>query len=367
MRILHVDSARGWRGGQNQVLLTAQGMAARGHAVWLACRSGGVLEARARAAGLDVLALPLGGGLSVRAAWRLRRLMGHLGIEVAQLHDPHALSAGALAALGRAGPRLVATRRVDFRLRGRLSRLKYARCGRVVAVSRAIAAVLERDGLGPDRVRVVHEGVRDRPPGAGGREILESLGVPPGARVVGNVAALVDHKDHATLLEAAARVVARDERAHFVVLGEGELRPRLEGQRRRLGLEGRVHLVGFREDVDALLPAFDVFCLSSHMEGLGTSVLDAMCFARPIVATAAGGIPDAVADGVSGRLVPPRDPAALAAALAELLVDPERGRELGRQARRRFEADFSAERMVEGTLAVFAEALGAPGQAAASS
>src|SRR6185436_7492315 len=104
--------------------------------------------------------------------------------------------------------------------------------------------------------------------------------------------------------------------------------------------------LGFRDDLDRLIPAFDVFCLSSHLEGLGTSLLDAMCFARPIVATAAGGIPEAVADGVSGCIVPVRAPAALAAALAGLLADGARRQVLGAAGRERFLRIFTAERMV---------------------
>jgi glycosyltransferase involved in cell wall biosynthesis len=355
-------------------MLTARGMAERGHRVWLACREGGALEQRARAAGLEVLPLPLGGDLSPRAALRLRAHGHRFGFEVAQLHDPHALSAGALAFLGlQAAPALVATRRVDFALRGRLSRLKYRRCARVIAVSRAIAGVLELDGLDPERIRVVHEGVADRAAGAGALKALAELGVPRGALVVGNVAALVDHKDHVTLLAAAARVVAREPRVHFVLLGEGELRPQLERQVESLGIGERVHLAGFRDDVDRLLPGFDVFCLSSHMEGLGTSILDAMCFGRAIVATSAGGIPDAVEDGVSGCLVPPRDPEGLAGALLRLLAHPEQARRLGAGARARYETAFSADRMVERTLAVLEEAVadrarrGPRAQAASSS
>jgi len=91
------------------------------------------------------------------------------------------------------------------------------------------------------------------------------------------------------------------------------------------------------------------------MEGLGTSLLDAMAFGVPVVATAAGGIPEAVVDGVTGRLVPPRDPPALAAALGEALADPGRRAAWGRAGRRRFEERFTADRMVEATLAVHAE------------
>jgi glycosyltransferase involved in cell wall biosynthesis len=364
MRVLHVDSAATWRGGQNQVLLAVRGMQAAGHEVALACRAGGVLAERARAAGLAVHALPLGGELDPRAAFALRRLVARLRPEVVQLHDPHALATGILATagLGRARPRRVATRRVDFRLRGALSRAKYRACEVVVAVSAAIADVLRRDGLPESRLRRVYEGVPDRAPQPGGREELRALGFAHDDLVIGNVAALTDHKDHATLLEALARVLAREPRARLLIVGEGELRADLEARALALGVKGRVVFTGFRADLDRLLPAFDVFCLSSHMEGLGTSLLDAMCFARPIVATAAGGIPEAVEDRVTGRLAPARDASALAEALLDVLRDPARAAAYGAAGRRRFEQRFTAARMVDESLRVYREALaeGAP-------
>jgi len=272
-------------------------------------------------------------------------------------HDPHAVGAAALAALVAPAERRVATRRVDFALHGAPSRWKYRRFARVVAVSQAIAAVLDRAGLERQRLRVVYEGVPPRPPQPGGREALRALGLPEDALVVGNVAALTDHKDHATLIDAAADVVARVPHARFLVLGEGELRTVLETRIRERGLEGKFVLAGFRRDVDALLPIFDVFCLSSHMEGLGTSLLDAMMYGVPVVATIAGGIPEAVEDGVSGRLVPPRQPRCLADALVELLPDEQRRRAWGRAGRRRYEERFTAARMVEETLRIYEELL----------
>jgi glycosyltransferase involved in cell wall biosynthesis len=171
---------------------------------------------------------------------------------------------------------------------------------------------------------------------------------------VGNVAALTDHKDHRTLLAAAARVLAERPDTRFVVLGEGELRGALEAQADSLGIGERVVFAGFRGDLDRLIPAFDVFCLSSHMEGLGTSLLDAMAFARPVVATAAGGIPEAIEDGVNGRLAPPRDAAALGQALLAVLGDEQLRSRMGAAGRRRYEERFTAEKMVEATLAAYA-------------
>lgn len=345
-----MDTAAGWRGGQNQVLLSALGMAARGHEVALACRAGGILEGRALSTGVEVHPFPFRGDWSPSAALGLARLARRERPQVVHAHDPHALA----AALVVGAPR-VASRRVDFAVQGRASRWKYGRCERIVAVSEAVARVLRRDGVAHDRVRVVYEGVPDRRPEPGGRAVLESLGVPVSAPVVGTVAALTDHKDHRTLLAAAAAVRARWPDTRFVIVGDGEERAALQAQAAELRLGDRVIFTGFRADLDRLIPAFDVFCLSSKMEGLGTSVLDAMCFARPVVATAAGGIPEAVEDGVTGRLVPVQDPAALAAALVSVLEDPAARTRLGAAGRARFEARFSADRMVDATLAVYAE------------
>lgn len=353
MRIVHVDSARGWRGGQNQVFLAARGMAERGHAVTVVCEDAQPLARRCREAGLTVVPTRFTGDLSPFAIATLAGLFRLRGPEAVQLHDPHAVSAGVIAArLAGSRARLVATRRVDFALKGPLSRAKYRGCARVIAVSDAIRRVLIAGGLDHERLRLVHEGVPDRVARPGGRETLAALGVPADARVVGNVAAMVDHKDQATLLAAFATVAGRDPRAHLVLLGDGPLRAALVARAAQADLAGRVTFAGFRDDLDALFPAFDVFCLSSHMEGLGTSLLDAMCFGRPIVGTAAGGIPEAVADGVNGRVVPVREPAALAVALVELLASPALAAQFGAAGRRRFEDHFTDARMVDASLAV---------------
>jgi glycosyltransferase involved in cell wall biosynthesis len=356
LKVVHADSARFWRGGQNQVLLTAAGMAARGHQVWLACQTGGALEQRARGVGLQVRPMAFHGELSPGALMGLARLYREVRPDVVHLHDPHAITAGLGASSLAPGSRRIASRRVDFPLRGTLSRWKYGACRCVIAVSRAIADRLQRDGVPPERIRLIYEGVPDHTARPGGRQALEALGVPADAMVVGNVAALTDHKDHSTLIAAAARVKARLPRVWFVIVGEGELRASLEQQARELDVADRVVFTGFRDDLDRLLPAFTVFCLSSHMEGLGTSVLDAMAFSRPVVATAAGGIPEAVEDDVTGRLVPPRDAQALADTLVQLLQDPSRLQALGTAGRLRYEQRFTAERMVEETLAVYSEA-----------
>ena len=354
MKILHVDTATEWRGGQNQIVITAAGQIALGHEVRIFANEEGELAARARSLSLPVHAARVGrGDLSWTTLAAIRGAVDEFGPDVVHVHESHGLP-GAILAARRAArrPRLIASRRVDFPLRF-LSRLKYAQMDRVLAVSRAVRDVLIRSGLSPDRVSLVHEGVTDREAAPGGRETLAALGVPPGAPLVGNVAQLVDHKDHATLLRAAAMVIQSIPDCRFLICGDGPLRGELLALTESLGVAHRVIFAGFRADLDALIPCFDVFCLSSHLEGLGTSVLDAMCFARPVVATSAGGIPDAVVDGETGRLVRVRDHTALAQALIDTLKSRALLARFGAAGRARFLKELTSAAMVEATLASY--------------
>lgn len=354
MRILHVDTATEWRGGQNQIVLTAEGQIARGHEVRIFANTQGELAARALKASLPVHGAAVGrGDLSWATAAAIRDAVGGFTPDVIHVHESHGLP-GAILAAGRARvrPRLIASRRVDFPL-GFMSRLKYGRMDRILAVSRAVREILIGSGLPPEKIVLVHEGVKDRPPERGGREALLALGVPAGAPLIGNVAQLVDHKDHATLLRAAAIVLKATPECRFLICGDGPLKQDLVSLRESLGLGGQVIFAGFRRDLDALVPCFDIFCLSSHLEGLGTSVLDAMCFARPVIATRAGGIPDAVVDGETGRLVEPRDPEALARALTETLRSKETLARFGAAGRERFLKELTSAAMVEATLLAY--------------
>lgn len=139
---------------------------------------------------------------------------------------------------------------------------------------------------------------------------------------------------------------------HAVFAGDGPLLPALQRLAESVGVTARAHWLGHRKDVPRLLRSVDVFCLPSHMEGLGTSVLDAMAAEAPVVAARAGGIPEMVEPEISGLLVPPGDPHALARALGRVLESPDLAARLRDGGSRRVE-EFSAERMVERTIEVY--------------
>ena len=233
----------------------------------------------------------------------------------------------------------------------------------VVANSQAVAEdVMDDEGLPAHRIAVIRNGVEipEERLGEGGRP----PGLPAGGRIMVCVANLRQGKGHPDLLVAAAEVLPRFPDVSLVLVGEGHLRPAIEEAVARYGLVGRVLLLGRRNDVPALLAAADLFVLPSHEEGLPNALLEAMAYGVPVVATAVGGTPEAVEDGVSGLLVPPRDPGALAKAMTVLLSDPPAARRLGQMGRARVAKFFTLDRMVEETEALYGALLNRVGRRA---
>jgi glycosyltransferase involved in cell wall biosynthesis len=362
---LHIDTARTWRGGQNQVLLTVNGLRASGHRAALVAHPDGELRRRA-AEGLELVPLASRGEVDLSAGWRLARVIKRLQPDVVHAHDPHGVAMAALAlSFGASSPRgarpaLVASRRVDFRLKGNsFSRWKNRQVDCFVAASDAIRRMLVADGVPAERTTTVHEGIDvEHVVAAPPVNVHEAFWLPHDAPVVGNVAALVPHKGQRYLIEAAHEVVRQIPDTRFVVLGEGELREPLERQVREHRLEKHVLMPGFRTDVLGCIKAFEVFVMSSITEGLGTSLLDAMACSRPIVATRAGGIPEVVEEGVSGVLVEPRDHHAMAEAIVAMLRDPHGRARMGAAGFARVRDRFTVERMVFETAAAYARVAG---------
>ena len=268
-----------------------------------------------------------------------------------------------------AGVRLVASRRVDFRLqRHSFSRWKYRQVERFIAASAAIRDVLVRrrhPGCRASRscttASTSSGWSRCRP-----SDIHQTFWFPKGAPVLVNVGALVGHKGQKFLVEAMAQVRRQVPDAQLVIFGEGDLREPLSRQIRDLGLDKHVVLAGFRDDVLALTRSAELFVMSSVTEGLGSAVLDAMALGLPVVGTRAGGIPEAVEDGVTGLLVPPGRADALAEAIVRMLNDPAARQRMGEAGRARVEAEFGVDRLVEGTLAAYRQRAGAESNLAGS-
>ena len=361
-RVLHLDDGREWRGGQHQVLLLMLELAAMRVPQRLLTPQGSPLGARARERGIEVDTVRFRGELDWSSARQIADIAREFDANLLHAHTAHAHTHGLRArrSLGD-GVRLVTTRRVDFPVArggigGYFSRRKYlAEDQFYIAISEGVREVLQAGGVAPGRISVVHSGVPAIPADqAWARErVRELLGIPSEQVAIVAVGALTDHKGHRWLIEAMPAVTRSVPHAVLHILGDGELRADLERQLADLKLEAAVRLHGNVEDARLKLAGFDLHVSSSHMEGLGTANIDAMLAGLPVVAAAAGGVTDLVNDGRTGRLVPPRDPQALAGAIIAALTEADETRRMAQAAQRHVVEHFSARSMAEGTLAVY--------------
>jgi len=355
-RVLLLTGAASPGGLHRHLQILAEGLVRRGVAVHVVLPKAQGADTVARAcaaAGGTVTRLAVAGKTDL-AGWRaLRGLTARTGADVVHVHLSSPVEAfPALLALRAGGARRIVTTEhapTWFPLRRPWSRAAKRLVGRgvaaVIAVSEADAAFLRAAfGVPANKLRVVRNGVPLDGYGMDRAEARRACGLPEDGFLVGYLGALEDKKGVADLLRAADCAGVRGLRV--ALAGEGSLRSALAAR-----TDGLV--LGPLSDPRPFLRSLDVFAFPSHQEALPLAVLEAMAAGLPLVATRVGGIPEAVEDEETGLLVPPRDPERLAAALRRLAEDPALARRLGEAARARVCREFSAERMVEQTLAVY--------------
>jgi glycosyltransferase involved in cell wall biosynthesis len=351
LSLFHIDAGKEWRGGQRQSLFLVSELKRQGYSVEFVVQPDSPLHAKAVEAGLPVLPVRMRSEFDPLAVLRLARQMKKRGCRLAHFHDAHGLAVGASAAHRAGVPLRFISRRVDFPLK---SRVKYTReIDAVIAISEGVRKVLLSSGIPPSLVYVIPSGIDFSPfEKVASRDFLRrEFSFGPDDYLVGIVAALEDHKGHAYLLQASKTVKEKAPKVKFIVVGTGSLRMELDRQAHDLGVEDIVFFLGFRDDVPRILASLDLFVLSSHHEGMGSSLLDAMASRLPIVATQAGGIPEVVKDRETGLLVPPRDAGELARAILEIYGDRELAARLAERGyevvHRQFSAEAMAGRMVD--------------------
>jgi len=283
------------------------------------------------------------GEVDLFSARRIAGIIRSGNFDIIHMHTARAHALGAMACAFNRSPACVVSRRVAFPVKGGpfgiAKFVKYRRrIDAYIAVCEAAGEALVSAGVDPAKVRVVHSGVVP-PEVSEGKDVREELGIGPDDKLVGNVGALVEAKDQHCLLRAALFVLERLPKAKFVIVGDGEQERSLKDLASELGVGGSV--------------AFDVFALSSKMEGLNNSVVEAMMMGKPVVATRVGGIPEIIEHEKTGLLVPPGDHAALAGAILDILENPEKAAALAYAGREAAHERFTAERMVEGAIAVY--------------
>jgi glycosyltransferase involved in cell wall biosynthesis len=333
------------------------GLRALGHRAVLVAHPEGELLRRL-SEGMDLIPLAPERDIDLSAAWSLSRVIRQLAPDVVHAHDGAGVAMASMALSISAPtpkPALVASRRIDARIgHSSFARWTEGEIDCFIANCNAIRDRLVADGAAPHKTAVVHEGVDlERIARLPAANVHAAFYLPTRAPIVGNVASLIAQKGHHHLIDAAAEVVRQVPDTRLVIAGDGDRRDALEEQIRHTHLERHVFLAGFRADALELTKGFDVLAVSSVSEGMCSSLLDAMAAGKPAVATAVGGIPETIDDGVTGFLVPPRDHHAMAERLITLLEDEVLRGRMGAAALERARRCFAVDVMVNATLGVY--------------
>ncbi len=359
--IVHVLSSFGVGGQERVALDLAIGQKARGHkvaVVSLAPPPDGAMADEFREHGIAVDRVVKKGGIDATLVPRLAKLLREHGVDVVHTHNPLPLIYGAPAARLLGAAAIHTKHGINPGSRGhRLLRRAAAQLTHAfVAVSDTTEQQARQQKDAPERrIHMVANGIRlDRyHPDADARAATrKELGLGD-AWVVGTVGRLDDFKNQTLLIRAMAPLLS--ERVRLVIVGDGPTRALVEAEVARLPEPKWVTLTGRRMDVPQIVPAFDVFALSSKSEGLPLVVPEAMSVGLPIVATAVGGLPSVIDEGVTGMLVPVEE-APLRAALQKLEQDRALAKRLGEKARETALARYSSERMVDAYLELYRQA-----------
>ena len=334
VRVLHIDFQKEWRGGQQQGVYLFESMLNKSYHTMFACRPNSKLSSYFKKNNLPMFEVNMFAEIDFVSALKIASFCKKNNFNILYLHSGGAHSIGLLAKIFYRKLKLVGIRRVDFKIRSNfLSQLKYQSSfvNSIVCISNEIKRVMLGCGINNNVLKVIHSGV-DTQKFAHLKfdsDFKKELKIPEKNIVIGTIAALEGHKDYPNLLKAAKIVCDKRDNITFVAVGNGKKRDELNELHNKLNLGDKFVFAGYQSDVGKYLLLFDLFVLASKTEGLGTSILDAQSVGLPIVATNAGGIPEAVQNNINGILVESQNANDLAVAIINLVDNKEKREQLG--------------------------------------
>lgn len=318
----------------------------------------GELAIQAKNKKIEVILIKKLPGKDVSLPIRLGYVIRKKKIDIVHTHNMSPLFYGTLGARLAGVPVVINTR--HGREKKHRSSLIWNMNDRIVVISEdAKQQMLKWNSMNSQKTKVIFNGidVNEYSDEEESTNIKKSLGIDSSHLVIGTVARLSPEKDQKILIKAFSQALSKCANARLVIVGDGQLRGQLEGYCRKLGILNNVLFLGFRQNIPQLLSIFDIFVLSSLTEGISLTLLEAMAAKKPIVATHVGGNPEVVVDGLTGLLVPPKDPDKMANAMLKILQNPDLAKRMGAAGRKRVEEKFSLDRMVREYEKLYEECL----------
>jgi glycosyltransferase involved in cell wall biosynthesis len=360
--ILHTEWSSGWGGQEQRIILECRKAKERGHEVLIACQPGSGIQAKAQESGIPTAIVVMRSGFDLRAIRQLVRLIRSRRIDVVNTHSGKDTWLGSIAARLAGARLLVRTRHLSIPLSTSPFNFVHRMADGIITTGEAIRhELITRNRLPAERILSIATGVSIRrfdPQAIDASEVRRELGLPHDAQVVTMVAVLRSMKRHDLFVEAARLLSARFPAARFLIVGEGPGLEWVEGLVRDAGLQGRIPMTGYRQDIERILAASDVVALTSdRFEGVPQSLSQAMAMGLPVVAAPVGSIAELVRDGETGLMATCGDAASFADAIGRLLDDPALRRRIGEAASRHILESYTDDIMIDRTIVFYDQLL----------
>lgn len=356
--VLHSESSPSLGGQELRILVEMEALAARGIDSLLVARPDTPILNEARRRGLLAYGVPMRSNLDLSSLWQLHRLFRRHRVAVANAHNSK--DAWNVSLVARAlGKPVIRARHIANPVKpGRLRLLIYGpMCDAIMTTGEGIKEGMVKVGVAAEKIRVIPTGI-DVGRFAGGQpgSLRRDLGIPADAPLVAQIAVVRGDKGPDTFVQAARQLVAEGCPAHFVLVGDGRMRPKMEAMVAADNAGGRIHLAGFRRDIPEILADIDLYVLAARSpEGVPQAVLQAHAARVPVVATDVGGVREVAIHGRTALCAPRLDPQALAGHIRHLLAHPEEGARLAENGYRLAVENYSLEGMLDRMEALYRE------------
>lgn len=357
MTIIHVSTPHSWRGGEQQLAYLAEELNKHGLKQLIICPLDSPMESHCKKKGYESIPFKKKGMLKMALARLIARSTKNNNQALVHVHDSHAHTAAVMASafFGNKAP-IILSRRVDFPVKNNIfsyGKYNHPSIKKILCVSEKIKEITSKSIKDKSKLVTIHSGIDlSKFNNKESRNILrEEYKIPSSTKIIGNVAAIADHKDYFTFVDTA-KIIIKDKKlpCKFFIIGDGPLKNEIKKYIQHLGIENDVLMAGFRKDIPRILPGLDIFLITSKTEGLGTSVLDAFACKVPVIATNAGGIPEMIKHEETGMLSEVKDSGDLADNIQQILKNNELREELKEKAfltLEKFKKETTARKTIE--------------------
>lgn len=362
MTILHLSSEATWRGGEQQIAYLIDEHLKMGLNVMVACRSNSSFSEYCKKNNISHFDCPFNGSFDWKTVGEIKKICRENKVDIMHCHSGKSHALAVLSYVRGNKTAIVLSRRVDFPIKSNpWAKWKYNHKSirKIVCVSDAINSIVKQGVKDQSKVVTVHSGIDfKRFENAKATGFLrKKYSVDQDELIIGNTSAIAPHKDYFTFLNTVKILVDEGLKARFFIIGKGPMEDEIKAYCHELGLQDKVLFTGFLNNIEEVLPELDLFLMTSETEGLGTSLIDALAVGVPVLATAAGGIPEVIVDGFSGLLCPVKSPVELAKSVNRLIADSDLKSQLVKNGKQHAQ-NFSKKETARKTLAVYNEILG---------